>query len=77
MDGASMSFRAIARAHGWPLIRLADELGMSPTMVSNRVRGVVPWTLPEAVQASKTLGMTLAEFAAYFPEGRKEADYDK
>ena len=73
MDSASMSFRATARARGWPLIRLADELGMSPTQISNRVHRVVPWTLPEAVQASKALGMTLPEFAAYFPADGKGA----
>lgn len=73
MDSASMSFRATARARGWPLIRLADELGMSPTQISNRVHRVVPWTLPEAVQASKALGMTLPEFAAFFQAAGKGA----
>ena len=73
MGSASMSFRATARARGWPLIRLADELGMSPTMISNRVRGVVPWTLPEAVRAADVLDMTLDEFAAFFQAAGKGA----
>ena len=73
MDSASMSFRATARARGWPLIRLADELGMTCTQVSNRVHQVVPWRLPEAVRAADVLGMTLDEFAAFFQAAGKGA----
>ena len=73
MGSTRMAFRAIAWKRGYPLTRLADELGMSATMVSNRVRGVVPWTLPEAIRAAEVLGMTLPEFAAYFPAARKGA----
>ena len=73
MDSASMDFRAIAWERGWSFTSLADELGLTCTQVSNRVHQVVPWRLPEAVRAADVLGMTLPEFAAYFPAGRKGA----
>lgn len=74
MDIASMNFRTTARRRGFPLTRLADELGMTRTQISNRVHGAVAWTLPEAIQAARCLGMTLPEFAAYFPDEQSDEE---
>ena len=73
MSNCGSRFKAMLKRRGYNMTRLADELGLTRTQISNRVHGAVPWSLPEAVQASKALGMTLPEFAAYFPAGRKGA----
>lgn len=60
-------FVAAVKARGMKLQDLADSLGLSGTALSKRIHGRTPWTLPEAQQACKVLGMSLDTFSGFFP----------
>ena len=46
---------------------LAHELGMSPSSLSNRFTGKVPWTTQEAYSVLQVLNRTDSELHVYFP----------
>lgn len=73
MSNGGIRFKAMLKRRGYNMTRLADEMGLTSTQVSNRVHQVVPWRLPEAVRAADVLGMTLDEFAAFFQATGKGA----
>ena len=62
-----LAFRGLCFQHGYNSKRLAEEIGLSETEISNRIRGVTPWRWPEALAVCKVLGVHLDEFARYYP----------
>lgn len=50
--------RGALQSAGWSHEEVADALGISPTSVSNRMRGKYPWTISEAWQIMSLLGIS-------------------
>ena len=62
-----MAFRGLCMQHGYNSKRLAEEIGMPETMLSDRIRRRTPWRWSEVVAVCKTLEISLDEFARYYP----------
>ena len=50
--------RGALQSAGWSHTEVADALGISPTSVSNKMRGKYPWTVDEAWQIMSLLGIS-------------------
>ena len=60
--------RGALTAGGYDQQELADILGISPTSVSNRMRGKYPWTISEAWAVMTLLGTSdPAQLGVLFP----------
>lgn len=60
-------FVVAVKARGFKLQDLAEAVGVCPSALSDRIHGRTSWGWPEVLAACRTLGMSLDEFAAYFP----------
>lgn len=61
------AFRALLKSKGYNREKLAEELKLSGNSVGRKYTGKIPWTWPEVCKVCAALGITLDEFAAYFP----------
>ena len=50
-----------AKAAGYSMQNLAEEIGVSRRTLSNKINGVTDFTLSEAMQLKKILGKSLEE----------------
>lgn len=66
----NLAFTALIKSKGYNKQRLADACDLSSTQMSNRINGANDWRWPEVGKACAALGITLDEFATYFPSGR-------
>lgn len=65
--------RGALTAAGYDQQELADLLGISPTSVSNRMRGKYPWTISEAWQIMSLLGISAPDMLGLlFPPGGED-----
>lgn len=63
----NLAFTALIKSKGYNKQRLGEVCGLSPTQMSNRINGVNDWRWPEVGKACAALGITLDEFATYYP----------
>lgn len=63
----NLAFTALIKSNGYNKQRLADVCGLSKTQMSNRINGANDWRWPEVGKACAALGITLDEFATYYP----------
>lgn len=63
----NLAFTALIKSKGYNKQRLADACGLSKTQMSNRINGANDWRWPEVGKACAALGITLDEFATYYP----------
>lgn len=61
------AFKALLKSKGYNREKLAEELKLSGNSVGRKYTGKIPWTWPEVCKVCAALGITLDEFAAYFP----------
>ena len=63
----NLAFTALIKSKGYNKQRLADACGLSQTQMSNRINGANDWRWPEVGKVCAALGITLDEFATYYP----------
>lgn len=63
----NLAFTALIKSKGYNKQRLADVCGLSKTQMSNRINGANDWRWPEVSKVCAALGITLDDFATYFP----------
>lgn len=63
----NLAFTALIKSKGYNKQRLADACGLSQTQMSNRINGANDWRWPEVSKVCSALGITLDEFATYYP----------
>lgn len=63
----NLAFTALIKSNGYNKQRLADVCGLSRTQMSNRINGANDWRWPEVSKVCAALGITLDDFATYFP----------
>lgn len=63
----NLAFTALIKSKGYNKQRLADACGLSQTQMSNRINGANDWRWPEVSKVCVALGITLDEFATYYP----------
>ena len=63
----NLAFTALIKSKGYNKQRLADVCGLSRTQMSNRINGANDWRWPEVSKVCAALGITLDDFAPYFP----------
>lgn len=63
----NLAFKALLKSKGYNRGKLAEELKLSGNSVGRKYTGKVPWTWPEACKVCAALGITLDEFATYYP----------
>lgn len=63
----NLAFTAFMKSKGYNKQRLADACGLSQTQMSNRINGANDWRWPEVSKVCSALGITLDEFATYYP----------
>ena len=63
----NLAFTALIKSKGYNKQRLADACGLSQTQMSNRINGANDWRWPEVGKVCSALGITLDEFATYYP----------
>lgn len=63
----NLAFTALIKSKGYNKQRLADVCGLSRTQMSNRINGANDWRWPEVSKVCAALGITLDDFATYFP----------
>lgn len=68
MSNSASRFKAMLKQRGYNMTRLADEMGLSRSQMSNRVSGTVKWTWSDAIQVTTRLSITFEEFREFFPE---------
>lgn len=61
------AFRALLKSKGYNRGKLAEELKLSGNSVGRKYTGKIPWTWPEVCKVCSALGITLDEFATYYP----------
>ena len=61
------AFKALLKSKGYNREKLAEELKLSGNSVGKKYTGKVPWTWPEVCKVCAALGITLDEFATYYP----------
>ena len=61
------AFKALLKSKGYNREKLAEELKLSGNSVGKKYTGKVPWTWPEVGKVCSALGITLDEFATYYP----------
>ena len=52
---------------------LADWLRVSPSTISTRLSGHLPWSVPEAVQVAEILGIPLDQLSVFFYDDGPES----
>lgn len=52
---------------------LADRLGVSPSTISTRLSGQLPWSVPEAVRVAEILGIPLDQLSVFFYDDSPES----
>lgn len=60
-------FIAAIKARGYKLKEVAEEMGISPVVLSSRLHRHTDWQFSEVLRICKILNMSLDEFAVYFP----------
>lgn len=63
----NLAFKALLKSKGYNREKLAEELKLSGNSVGRKYTGKIPWTWPEACKVCAALGITLDEFATYYP----------
>lgn len=63
----NLAFTALIKSKGYNKQRLANACGLSQTQMSNRINGANDWRWPEVSKVCAALGITLDEFATYYP----------
>lgn len=63
----NLAFKALLKSKGYNREKLAEELKLSGNSVGRKYTGKIPWTWPEVCKVCATLGITLDEFATYYP----------
>ena len=63
----NLAFTALIKSKGYNKQRLADVCGLSRTQMSNRINGANDWRWTEVGKVCAALGITLDDFATYFP----------
>lgn len=63
----NLAFKALLKSKGYNRGKLAEELKLSGNSVGRKYTGKIPWTWPEACKVCAALGITLDEFATYYP----------
>ena len=48
---------------------LAEEIGMGPHSLCNRLAAQIDWTVPEAIRVCEALDIPTSEIPKYFPPG--------
>nr|DAE92859.1 MAG TPA: SOS-response transcriptional repressor [Ackermannviridae sp.] len=66
----NVPFTALIKSKGYRINTLAEEVKMSPDVLSKRVNGYSPWLWREVCPICAALDITLDDFSAYFPAGR-------
>lgn len=61
------AFKALLKSKGYNREKLAEELKLSGNSVGRKYTGKIPWTWPEVCKVCSALGITLDEFATYYP----------
>lgn len=61
------AFKALLKSKGYNREKLAEELKLSGNSVGRKYTGKIPWTWPEVCKVCTALGITLDEFATYYP----------
>lgn len=61
------AFKALLKSKGYNRGKLAEELKLSGNSVGRKYTGKIPWTWPEVCKVCAALGITLDEFATYYP----------
>ena len=69
----NIGFSALLRSKGYNQKRLAEEAEIPPGVLCHRINGRTPWQWPEVGRVCETLGITLDDFAGYFPVGNVPA----
>lgn len=62
-----MAFKGLCFQKGLKLWELGEAVGLSLAGIYHRVDGTTPWRFDEAQRVCKALGITLDEFAQYYP----------
>lgn len=63
----NIAFKALLKSKGYNREKLAEELKLSGNSVGRKYTGKIPWTWPEVCKVCAALGITLDEFATYYP----------
>ena len=63
----NFAFKALLKSKGYNREKLAEELKLSGNSVGRKYTGKIPWTWPEVCKVCVALGITLDEFATYYP----------
>lgn len=63
----NLAFTALIKSKGYNKQRLANACRLSQTQMSNRINGANDWRWPEVSKVCAALGITLDEFATYYP----------
>ena len=63
----NLAFKALLKSKGYNREKLAEELKLSGNSVGRKYTGKIPWTWPEVCKVCSALGITLDEFATYYP----------
>lgn len=63
----NIAFKALLKSKGYNREKLAEELKLSGNSVGRKYTGKIPWTWPEVCKVCSALGITLDEFATYYP----------
>lgn len=63
----NLAFKALLKSKGYNREKLAEELKLSGNSVGRKYTGKIPWTWPEVCKVCAALGITLDEFATYYP----------
>ena len=63
----NFAFKALLKSKGYNRKKLAEELKLSGNSVGRKYTGKIPWTWPEVCKVCAALGITLDEFATYYP----------
>lgn len=64
---ARLSFRGLCMSNGYNSKMLAEELGISETVLCDRIRGRTPWRWTEVIAVCKVLGISFDDFAKCYP----------
>lgn len=63
----NLAFTALIKSKGYNKQRFGEACNLSKTQMSNRINGVNDWRWPEVGKVCAALGITLDEFATYYP----------
>lgn len=63
----NLAFTALIKSKGWNQKRLAEAARINPGVFSHRVNGRQDWQWAEVCRVCAALGITLDEFATYYP----------